>query len=654
MMQQIFIDGKLADVGDNTEVTLTLNSNILTGAADFKGNNSLTINLPSTVRNRTLFGNADIVQGGGSVPYVFHALDYYRDGVQIVRDGLCRLMNATPDELQIAVVWGIRSAIDALLKADITVNNIETNAAITFNNTPAPSLYTDAQSDDVFYAAIDCVRHETDSERMSVLVSTGDRQWEATGALPASRLMHPSVRVNWILAQLESIFGMSFSWPVDIQAYIDTLIVPLITKTPNDITYGSGYTADVSASSTWDDENGMYLLLTTTNAASIIAAQSTPPDIMLVCVYGFSGVVKFNIQVRVDVEDAGYPVYHPTVGVKLKVNYGGDNVECAVLAEDAAIMAGELVGGYAVLDISASVPVSMEAGDRLYVRVDCITSDNPLMVDHSGEIVVNGGTLYISEIVGSENEVQPNQLYPVQGNLPDIKPIELIKFLCAVTGTFPVQSSTASVLTFKHVSDVFDWSHAEDWSRRLLSVTDRPVAAVKDYDVDGWAQQNWFKWKSDATVTGDYNGSINVDNETLDMSRDVITFPFAATDGNNIPMYSTEVKESGGNVTTEIKWNKVEPRVLRMEQDDSIFTRAFFDIDMSVIVPDVYGDLLASLAHPSVITETIRISDVELADINESKAIYLQQHGAYFALLSLTTKGNETAEVKLLKLTKEA
>ena len=129
--------------------------------------------------------------------------------------------------------------------------------------------------------------------------------------------------------------------------------------------------------------------------------------------------------------------------------------------------------------------------------------------------------------------MQPTQQYPVQGNLPEIKVADLIKFLCAVTGAFPVQTNGENVLQFRQVEDVFDWSSAVDWTDMLLSQNAEAIAGEIGYTPNGWAQHNWWKWKEDETVGGDYDGSIDVDDETVDEERTVMTFPFAATDGNN-------------------------------------------------------------------------------------------------------------------------
>ena len=652
MMQQLYIDGKLADIGEGVDVALELKSNLLTGADNFSGNSSLTITLPTTVRNRDIISHADIVQGGGNVPYQFHNIEYYRNGVQIIRGGVGRLLSTKTDGIEIAIVWGIRSAIDALMEADDTLNAISTDAAITFNGTPITTPYADALTDEVFYAAMDVIRR-TGVSNFTMNMTTRTRTWESSSLEAAQGYIHPCVRMNWILSKLETMYSTTFDFGAA-QTEIDAMIVPLITKVPNDITFSGGYKGSTHEPTTWG--SGNYVRFDQVHASPIITTHATGVG-YLECATSFSGAIRFRMVMWFDTSSLTHiagPMYIPEYGYDIVFNVNGTPVQsCSIIGENSAIYADEITGAYVYFEVNGELPISMDVGDQLTMQIACI--DGGVIDPSLGDgIHIQGGNIYITDVVS--DEVMPGQDFPVAGNLPDIKPIDLIKFLCAVTGTFPVQSSTASVLTFKPVADVFDWSHAEDWSRRLLSVTDRPVAAEKAYDVDGWAQQNWFKWKNDATVTGDYDGSINVDNETLEQTRDVITFPFAATDGNNIPMYTYERKWNGDTNSwdTDIKWSKVEPRVLQLIEGSAHQAVASFDMGMDNILASKYGDLAATMAQPSVITETIRISDVELAYVDESKAIYIGQHGAYFALLSLTTNGNETAEVKLLKLTKEA
>ena len=641
-MQQLYIDGKLADIAEGTEVTFSLQSNLLTGAADFKGNRSLTIALPATVRNRSLINMAQVVQGGGNYPYTFHNVDYYRNGVVIIQGGIGRLVSATPDKLNVAIVWGVRTAVEALLGSDKTLASLSTNAAIEFHNAPEVTDYEDALVDDVFYAAMDTELHEGENAYYHTHVVIGNDTHDYTEEQPASALLHPSVRMNWILSLMEAQYGVHIDWGSAMDD-IDRMIVPLVNKIPNDTTYNFGFTASTS------EPNGGNLVRFNITHPSPIITQTAPTT--LTCATAFTGLAKYTLSLYINEADlvpVSRPIMRAKYGYSLGLRVGSTWHWCPIMPEGYTFLADKIVGGRLTLYVSGYLNIEMAVDDELYLAIGT-TRNGIFDPNAAGDIHVQGGPLYIAEIIGKENEVQPDQMFPVEGNLPDIKPIDLVKFLAAVTGVFPTQASTTDTLIMCPVASVFDWSRIVDWSGRLLSPTARPVAANKAYAVDGWAQRNWWKWKEDDTVLGNYDGSIDVDDETLENDRDVVTFPFAATDGNNVPLYTKEVKQGG---VVETKYKAVQPRVLNLIEGGSGEAVGMFNMDMKRILADYYGDLAATMQQPSVITETIHITDVELSQVDETRPIYIKQHGAFFALLELNVKSNHTAEAKLLKLTK--
>ena len=148
---------------------------------------------------------------------------------------------------------------------------------------------------------------------------------------------------------------------------------------------------------------------------------------------------------------------------------------------------------------------------------------------------------------------------------------------------------------------------------------------------------------------------IEVDDETVEETRDIMVFPFAATDGNNVPMYTSTNTYDTDTQTwiTEIKWNKVEPRVLHMQADSNGDAEAYFGFDMSLIVSKYYYDFAATMKKPVVITERFVMSDLQFMALDETKPIFLRQHGAYFALLSCELYADGTAKATLLKLKKQ-
>lgn len=658
MTQQIYIDGQLADINEDTSITLRYESNLLAGGSSFTSNHSLTVALPATVHNCRLFGLPTVVQGNVGEAYRWHDVDFMRDGIPVVSGGRCRILKATPEKIEMTMLWGMKRAVDAVLNGGMTLADIATDAAVEFHEQPQVDTYADAVSSntEVFYASLDTIHYASELDYYHMHVAFQQRSWDTNSLLGASSYLHPSVRMDWLLEKIGEANGITLDFD-DPNGEISTMIVPLISKIPNDTTFNGGYKASVAEPATWGGITGNFIRFTTSNASAIIASQSNPPEGSLVCQTAFKGLLRFSVYLYInDLVLVGYPIYRSKYGYRLDVSVRGVSQSCVIIPEGTTFMANERDNqGRIGFTISGSLPISMSVNDTLTMRITCIdggTADATL----SGGIHVNGGSVWINDIIGDLNEVQPTQMYPVQGNLPEIKVGDLVKFLCAVTGAFPVQSSTDTTLSFRQIADVFNWAQAEDWSGRLLSPTDRPEATETGYTPSEWAKKNWWHWKEDETVAGNYDGGIEVDDETVEDERTVMTFPFAATDGNNVPMYTTESKYNTDTQSWEhtVKWKKVEPRVLHMHENESTGeAEAYFGFDMSQVIGLYYYDLAATMKKPVVITETVRMSDVQFLSLDEARPVFLAQHGAYFALLSCELSQNGTAKVELLKLKKQ-
>ena len=656
MIQQIFIDGHLADISDNTQVTLRHESNLL-DVSSIKSNHTLTISLPATVNNRSLFGLPDIVQSTTGEAYGWHDAEYHRDGIPVISGGQAKILKATPTTIDICIVWGMKKAVDAAFASNMTLADIATDAAIEFNATPQLTPYATAiqYATEVFYAGMDTIRHANELEYYHMRVSFQNRSWETNNLMGASSYLHPSVRMNWVLAKIAAANGIAIEFD-DPNEEINYMLMPLVSKVPNDITFNGGYKATTSDPSTWGGITGNFIRLKTSNNSAIIEEKTTDPITgVLTCETAFTGLLRFSIYMYIDnLVSVGYPIYRSKYGYRLDVRVAGVVSSCVIIPEGTTFMAQEMDNNNRIgFTIGGSLPVRMNIGETLSIRITCIDG-GVADVDLSGGIHVNGGNIWINDIIGSVNEVQPTQMFPVQGNLPNIKVSDLVKCLCVLTGSFPVQASTDDRLIMRQVWDVFDWDNAVDWTSMLLSPTERPVAEETSYTPSGWAKKNLYKWKEDATVVGNYDGGIDVDDDTVDEERTVMTFPFAATDGDNIPMYTSEYKYDSETQTwhAEVKWNKVEPRVLHLDKDGDGNAVGYFTFDMSHIIGTYYYDLVATMEKPVVIVETVRMNDVQFMALDETRPIFLAQHGAYFALLSCELSQSGTAKVELLKLKK--
>jgi hypothetical protein len=266
----------------------------------------------------------------------------------------------------------------------------------------------------------------------------------------------------------------------------------------------------------------------------------------------------------------------------------------------------------------------------------------------------NGGTISLSA-TGDDDTVPAGGYFPICTNLPKVKIIDFVKFLAAITGTFPMQMSSDGIVKFIPLSTV--WNNkkgAKDWTRRVIAQGAENKPKQIEFKMSDYAQHNYYKWKNDKYVSGDYDGDIQIQNETLSTERTVIEFPFSASDGNNVPMYEkeTDTSTSSSTATTESEpsYSACTDRILRLGKDSNGKATAYFDINMQQILNDKYREVINTLQNVKVVTETIRMRDIELLNFDETKPVFLAQYGAYFAVNSIKSDANGLADVELLKL----
>jgi hypothetical protein len=76
----------------------------------------------------------------------------------------------------------------------------------------------------------------------------------------------------------------------------------------------------------------------------------------------------------------------------------------------------------------------------------------------------------------------------------------------------------------------------------------------------------------------------------------------------------------------------------------------FYGLDWATLINRYYDSYKRMITNAKIISETIRLTPIELKNLDMYTPIYLRQYGAYFAVLEIKTKDNNNNEVKLLKL----
>lgn len=220
---------------------------------------------------------------------------------------------------------------------------------------------------------------------------------------------------------------------------------------------------------------------------------------------------------------------------------------------------------------------------------------------------------------------------------------------------------------------------AVDWSSKLDYSENEQV----QFELDKYAQENILEYKDEQDVikpTGT-DGSIIIDDETLEATETIFTLPFAATNMvfrlldlmlPNIGLFTTN---DNSPPVTEQK-EKTEPRILYLERDSgnvdytdgtttttvttnlpfAWFIRTDKDINLGFgnnLITLYYGGLQDVLTRTKIVTERIRLNALDIQALDFLKPVYLDKHNCYFYISKISGfdyGSSENTEVELVKI----
>lgn len=262
----------------------------------------------------------------------------------------------------------------------------------------------------------------------------------------------------------------------------------------------------------------------------------------------------------------------------------------------------------------------------------------------------------LSASIKQSDDVPYGGNFPIGKNLPDIKVTDFLKCICILTSTFPSQRFIGGTLTFADIVNLWeDKAQAVDWTKKLIPSEASNHPRQTDFSVEDYCQHNIYKWKEDDTVYQQHDADMTIDNKTLEYTQDVCTLPFAATDGNRIPIYEWESKQSTfGNTTytrqVATKYKACKDRIVNLTKNDAGYAELAFNIDLQDIFDNKLEKLRKTVANSHQIVERFNLSDLEILNFDETKPVYLAQYGAYFAVLEIKTTNSGYCEVTMIEL----
>ncbi|MCS2335463.1 hypothetical protein [Bacteroides sp. BFG-606] len=597
---ELYINGDKVDVGD-TDISLNYKSNLLTDISKIVSNNSYTIKLPKTAKNLALIECSHLPSSTTKFPYLKHVGNVLRNGIIIVKDANVVLLSVS-EYIETALSWGNVTNFAEIVSSDKKLTDLEYG--------------TEEGTDWVVW------NNKGSNSAQFPLINYGFNSGDS------NVWYHPVITVKWILEKIQEESGVTFNFPSDKKTFIDKMIVPLLTRNDsqkiNDAFPSSlqmvGY---VIVESTFSYLKLNYIGDSTQQYASV----GGPYGDRLYPKYPITLKVKGTIEMLVQY-NSGMDLNNQYLNLRVSQSDSSGNIT-SVSTIERKNYAAYIEAPNVRLLFSFDDLVSIESDEFMHFTIKAIAT--------------GASSSILSLTVYDRNEISFGEKFPLVPNLPDIKQIDFIKAVASMVGLFALPDGENGIkfIPFDNLSA--NKSKAVDWTNRVIMAYNSVTPRNLQYTLDNIAQNNWFRYKEDDNVMGNYDGNIQVDDATIEYERDAITLPFSACSTKGgvayIPLYS--YNEEG-----ELEYNKTNPRILLLDGTKGIFK----GLEWTTLIANNYQTYKGLINNAKVVTEYIRLNSIELRDLEMDIPVYLAQYGCYLAIIEITTKENDICECKLLKL----
>lgn len=612
-MDRVFINGIEIELTGDKSIALLYQSPFFTDIDAIVSNRTTSVEIPRTPNNIRAVEFAGILPGTSGFEYNAHKVVFLRDGVQLFT-GTGTLLSIAPTAYKFTFAWG----------------NIETLQQMLDTN--LQDLQTEASGDYVGY-------NSTTASNNRTYYPQGWNTPSAWGVGVQGASVQPIMPVSEIMARIASRFGVSFSFPTGHS--FNKYHIPLVTR------YGD------SRSAGWQGaifvDVGFDLGRTNfANGGGLTYLAELSPDRVGGLDVGDGIIDTADIDSLTVQVPAGFEL--------LQMSEGRADVRAGL-----AVYALSYEGVDAIATKLATVPMTRREqtagfGDTEYIYTVERAYTTTIDVADYDEVVIavaykedaNEGDL--ENVIVQRNAgitvINPeadtvtfggSSIIPLYANLPYMTVADLLKNLMKLEGVF-AYSTTPQEVRFVSLDDVYTQRNtAEDWSAKVMG---EPTEIASTFN--SLAQRNWMRYAEDDSIKGNYDGYIVVYSALLDKESELLSVDFAPTEGNAIGVWVAD--ENG-----DAEWNDVEPRILR-EQGGVI---GFGGMAWDSLIASNYATYQRAVLRPRTVRASVHLTTADIVRYDPTTPIYVRQWGHYYAVIKLTTKENNTADVELLQLGNE-
>ena len=603
MTRELIIEGQHVDLAPDTDITLEYVSNILSDPGKISLSHSYTVKLPKTARNARILDDPGRPGYDSSLARRFLTAQYFRNGIDLIGQAQAYLVSISADSYEVVLVWsrvpGLKEWNDAKLKlSDLTgLPTLQWKGA---------TYATAGTTDGCFFA-----RYVSGA-------------WNnAPNIAP-----HPSVTLYELMTRIFQNAGV----PYEIgDRLTDTLQSHALLVAPS---HKPSLTMELDAGA----QASSLKWITTSGSGSYWWFQGwqtgwdAPGDGGLetsrTIQRGPSEELRFYLNLKI----AG-----ATPDLYFSLEHGGDSY---ILSPSRTTDGGYLMD--TVVDLNSDLRMDEES-DYFSIKIMGLSDNGTYSFSAYDPLRPMFALIRPHETIQAEHQ----NLFPISDNLPNIGQMDFIK---AVLGLFGALMWTANgTLVLERYDDILHKEQAVDWTHK---VDMREGIQDFQYLLSDFAQKNLIKYEPDVTLPVSPDITLEMEDPTADESKELLKLPFAASIRDQAIHYRcTDAWDDNGQYYVEVEDIDIKPRIFGFTYDGQTRGLRFPDSLSGKWATSAYLETYQSLIRtPVQISVNIRLHELDLAQLDTTRPVYLGQYGRYYAILKIQTSNTDLCKVELLQL----
>jgi len=618
MTKELFINGLKVDLDDSTKMDLQFKSFLFSSISTVQGNRTWTVSLPKSSTNLKAIENAQSSDSDSIFPYRKFLVSYYENGFRLINNGNAVLIRIS-DRIEFCFTFGMVLDQIKLLGTKKLTELTELSADfMTWNRSIS---YNDMS---LGYGWANWWNYTNE-----------DRSLISTNPDIPSQISHPVVMWWWLLSRIASDFEINLD---SLKSYFLSgsnyfIGTPLKSKT-GDGTLKKIDSNTITNTSNTSTENKIYF---------------DDLDLIFFDVVGNNKIQKkeSNIDYEIPVFIDSFVTYY-TVLIPLNQ---------AIFSLMIVDKSGVERATPATFTINSTLhSITINVMDFVMLKDDSYFYFKPF---YTAQTYYNTSITFSTETkTATYSNLTTGGFFPIIPNLPDMTCADFILQCSQIAGVFPQnENDDPSIIDFYSAQTIYDnIPNAIEWSDKLIKKKDR-LSEMEDvvFTVGSYCKKNTLTYKNGDAST-QLVGSINVDNDNLEDTSQLVNLKFAAgkrfSDLDNTidyPLY--DIKIASGVLTTTEK-NQSDDIVARVMNIGGV-NKLFWTSDLQfagIVLSDNYASYQKIVEKPRYLKENFYLKPQDIQNLDLKIPIYLRQYGKYYAIMNLNyselTSVCELLEVK--------